>query len=157
MRASPLPVRAALPGPAVLGFVACGVVVRRSAFLEAGGFHGRFGIGGEEELLALDLAAAGWGLAYADDVVAHHHPAVSRDPARRRRVQVRNALWTSWLRHPAADALGGTGRACLAALRDPAARAGLAEAARGLHWVLAERRPVGAELAADLRLLRRAG
>ncbi|HZD00424.1 MAG TPA: glycosyltransferase [Actinomycetes bacterium] len=32
-------------------------VVRRSACLQAGGFHRRFGVGGEEELLAVDLAA----------------------------------------------------------------------------------------------------
>src|SRR4051794_32357037 len=74
MAASPLPTRADLPGPSVLGFLACGAVVRRSAFLEAGGFEARFGVGGEEELLAMDLAAAGWGLAYCKDVVAHHHP-----------------------------------------------------------------------------------
>src|SRR4051794_13332451 len=65
MAASPLP-GAGLPGPAVLGFVACGAVVRREAFLGVGGFEARFGIGGEEELLALDLAAAGWGLTYAE-------------------------------------------------------------------------------------------
>jgi hypothetical protein len=29
----------------VLGFIACGAVVRRSAFLEVGGFHARLGVG----------------------------------------------------------------------------------------------------------------
>jgi hypothetical protein len=62
MAASPL-AREGLPGPAVMGFLACGAVVRRSAFLEVGGFDGRLGIGGEETLLALDLAGAGWRLA----------------------------------------------------------------------------------------------
>jgi GT2 family glycosyltransferase len=47
MAASPL-ARDGLPGPAVMGFLACGAVVRRSAFLEVGGFDGRLGIGGEE-------------------------------------------------------------------------------------------------------------
>jgi N-acetylglucosaminyl-diphospho-decaprenol L-rhamnosyltransferase len=37
----------------VLGFVACGAVVRRSAFLEADGFHPRFEVGGEESILVL--------------------------------------------------------------------------------------------------------
>ena len=47
-----------------LGFLACSAVVRREAFLEAGGFSAVLHFGGEEELLALDLAAAGWGLGY---------------------------------------------------------------------------------------------
>ena len=47
------------------GFLGCAVVFRRSAFLAAGGFEARYLIGSEEEELALKLAAAGWGLAYA--------------------------------------------------------------------------------------------
>src|SRR4051794_26626930 len=45
MAASPLPAPPGLPGPAVLGFVACGAVVRREALLGCGGFHGRYGFG----------------------------------------------------------------------------------------------------------------
>lgn len=56
------------------------------------------GAGGEERLLALDLARAGWGLAYAEDVVAHHHPSPWRQPELRRRRMVRNDLWTAWAR-----------------------------------------------------------
>jgi GT2 family glycosyltransferase len=74
MAASPMPPAAGLPWPRVLGFVACGAVVRREAVLAVGGFDRHYGIGGEENQLALNLAAAGWWLAYAPDVVAHHHP-----------------------------------------------------------------------------------
>ncbi|HYT24884.1 MAG TPA: glycosyltransferase, partial [Actinomycetota bacterium] len=153
MAASPLPPAADLPGPPVLGFVACGAVVRRPAFLQAGGFHPRFGVGGEEELLAVDLAARGWGLAYVEEVVAHHHPSPSRDPAGRRRVQVRNALWSAWLRRPPSAVARQAARVLPAALREPAARAGVLEAVRGLPWVLRERRPVGPELEEALRAL----
>jgi GT2 family glycosyltransferase len=59
MRDSPLPSDMQLPGPPVLGFLACGAVARRSAVLACGGFHARFGFGGEEHLLAVDMAAAG--------------------------------------------------------------------------------------------------
>jgi hypothetical protein len=95
MADSPLQPADDLPGPPLLGFIACGAVVRRDAFLEVGGFDARLGVGGEEELLALDLAARGWGLAYVDEVVAHHYPSPSRDPADRRRLLVRNALWSA--------------------------------------------------------------
>lgn len=37
MEASPLGTSPGMPGPAVVGFVACGAVVRREAFLEVGG------------------------------------------------------------------------------------------------------------------------
>jgi GT2 family glycosyltransferase len=155
MASSPLAPAPDLPGRPVLGFVACGAVVRRSAFLQAGGFHRRFGVGGEEELLAVDLAAAGWGLAYVDEVVAYHHPSPSRDPAGRQRVQARNGLWTLWLRRPAGVALVRTLRALAEALasRGPGRRAGLAEALRGLPWVLRARRPLPRRVETDLRRL----
>ncbi len=41
MARSPLPVEAGLPGPRVLGFVACGAVVRRDAVIDVGGFYER--------------------------------------------------------------------------------------------------------------------
>src|SRR3954471_4137026 len=50
MAESPLPPDPSTPGAPVLGFIACGAVVRRSAFLEAGGFHPKLGLGGEETL-----------------------------------------------------------------------------------------------------------
>jgi GT2 family glycosyltransferase len=151
MAGSPLPPADDLPGPPVLGFVACGAVVRRAAFLQAGGFDRRLGIGGEEELLAVDLAAGGWGLAYVDEVVAYHDPSPSRDPHLRRRVQVRNALWSAWLRRPLPAAARRT--VCLAwpALCQPGSRSGVGEAVLGLPWVVRERRPVQPELETALR------
>jgi GT2 family glycosyltransferase len=153
MAHSPLPLAPDLPGPPVLGFVACGAVVRRAAFLEAGGFDVRLGVGGEEELLAVDLAARGWGLAYVDEVVAYHHPSPSRDPSGRRRVQLRNALWSAWLRRPFGGAARRTAHLAALAMYQPGAWAGVLLAMRGLPWVLRERRPVDRELEAALRTL----
>ena len=151
MARSPLGARDCLPGPRILGFVACGAVVRRSAFLGVGGFHPRLQTYGEETLLAVDLTAAGWLLAYVDDVVAHHHPAPERDHELRRRVEARNRLWFSWLRRPFAAALGATVPVVRAAVRDPATRLGTLDALRGARWVVRERRPVGRELELALR------
>jgi GT2 family glycosyltransferase len=153
MAHSPLGRAADLPGPSVLGFIACGVVVRRSAFLEVGGFHTRLGVGGEEELLAVDLAARGWGLAYVEEVVAYHHPSPSRDPSARRRVQVRNALWSAWLRRPLGGAARQTVHLAARAMRQPGAWSGILLALLGLPWVLRERHPVHPELEAALRTL----
>jgi len=128
MAASPLPDDDALPGPAVLGFVACGAAVRRDAFLAVGGFSDLLdGVGGEEGILAMDLAMAGWGLAYVDDIVTHHHPSAARDRDARRRSELVNGLVAAWLHRPASLAWGR-----LADLAEATA-AGDAVAARALQ------------------------
>jgi N-acetylglucosaminyl-diphospho-decaprenol L-rhamnosyltransferase len=154
MAASPLACDPALPGPGVLGFLACGAIVRRRAFLDAGGFHPRFGVGGEEALLSLDLAAAGWQQCYCADVVAHHQPATSnRDPTARRAREVRNALWVTWLRRRGIGLVRG-GLAAMRAAHDPPALArGVGQALGGLPWVLRERRALPRPVEAQQRLL----
>ncbi len=133
------------PGPAVSGFLACAVVFRREALLAAGGFEERFGLGGEEALLTMDLLAAGWTAAYADDVVAHHHPHPGDRPGRVR-VTVRNDLWTAWLRRP----LSVAARSTVGALA-PRHLGGLVDALAGSGWVLRERRPLPAPIERRLR------
>ncbi len=128
-----------LPGPRVSGFLACGVVVRREAFLSAGGFCERFLIGAEEALLAIDMDAAGWELCYAPDTVAIHapHPASRGE---RSSLLLRNQLWTSWLRMPAGRALRDTAGLLRAAGHDDTARRALISAVAGLPWALRARR-----------------
>ncbi|PZR55568.1 glycosyltransferase family 2 protein [Xylanimonas oleitrophica] len=100
LRASPLAADG-LPGPRLLGFVACGAVVRRTDFLAAGGFDPAVPFPGEEEVLTLRLAASGRALVYADHLVAHHHPSPSRhSPAARRRAVARSALTSALLLRP---------------------------------------------------------
>ncbi len=144
------PVAVESAGPLVLGFVACGAVVRREAYLQVGGFHPRYGVGGEEELLALDLAAAGWTCRYVDTVLAHHHPSPARDPARRRSVTTRNELWTAMLRRPRSSVVSLSTRRVVDGRRDPAVRRGVVAAMGGLGWVLRERRVVAPALEAEL-------
>jgi GT2 family glycosyltransferase len=127
-----------LPGPRVDGFLACGAVVRRSAFLAAGGFCERFLIGSEEELLAIDLRRRGWELCYAERLTAVHVPHLG-DRGPRSWLSLRNALWTSWLRQPPRRALGDTVTLAGAAVRQPLARRALLEALRGLPWAIAAR------------------
>ncbi|MEV1147909.1 glycosyltransferase, partial [Micromonospora sp. NPDC049799] len=87
MARAPLGTPTDAPGPSVLGFLACAVVLRRAAFRQVGGFTEKLRTYGEEALLAMDLAAAGWHLSYADEVVAHHLPLPSgRDAGARHRV-----------------------------------------------------------------------
>ncbi|GAA4574469.1 glycosyltransferase [Micromonospora coerulea] len=150
MAQAPLGTAPGAPGPAVLGFLACAVVLRRAAYRQVGGFAERLGTYGEEALLAMDLAAAGWRLAYVPELVAHHLPAATdRDPRTRRRIEARNRVLTAALRRP-----GRVVRAVVAETwRDPAGRAGLADAARELGWVLRQRRPLPAAVEADLATL----
>jgi GT2 family glycosyltransferase len=154
MAASPLP-HDGLPGPALIGFLAGAAVVRRCAFLEAGGYEPRFLIGGEEALLSLDLLARGWRISYAPQLTVHHYPSAQRDSALRRRLLRRNALWLAWLRLPARMVLADTLGACLAALRSREDALGVLAALRGLPWALARRKVIPAQLAGMAQLLRR--
>jgi len=155
MQRSPLPAEPDLPGSVVLGFLACAAVVRRSAYLEAGGFDPKLLVGGEEQLLAADLASAGWGLAYVDELIAHHHPSTVRDSRTRRRSGICNALWFAWLRRPAPIAARQTLRALGAASRDADARAVLIASLRALPWALRRRRVVPHQVEDRLQMLDR--
>jgi GT2 family glycosyltransferase len=151
MRDSPLGREPDLPGPSVLGFLACGTVVRREAYLQAGGFDPLLFFFGEEELLALDLAAAGWGLCYADGVVAHHHPQASaRDPGHRQQLAGRNRLLTALLRRP----WPVVARTALATLRQgPHGRRATGAALARMAPALSRRRPLPPALEAARRRL----
>jgi GT2 family glycosyltransferase len=129
-----------LPGPTVLGFLAFATVVRREAYLSAGGFDPVVFFRGEEERLAYDLAAAGWGLAYCADVVAHHHPESSRDTLSAELLAARNAALTAWMRRPLPVALARTAPLVRAAARGPAGRTALAQFAARLPRALRARR-----------------
>jgi GT2 family glycosyltransferase len=153
MAASPLLATPGLPGVPVLGFLCAATMVRRRPFLEAGGFERRFFLGGEEELLALDLAAGGWALAYVRDVVIHHHPSRRRDTARRRRLLLRNSIWCLWLRRPLRSALVRSVQRARPALADVALMPGLAAALAGLPWALRHRRVVPPVVEVGLRLI----
>jgi GT2 family glycosyltransferase len=152
MGQSPLAPAPDLPGRPVLGFLACGAVVRREAFLAAGGFHPRLGVGGEEWLLAIDLSVLGWGVAYVPEVVAHHHPPGGRDPGPRRVHQLRNQILCAWLRRRPATAFRVTA-AALASIGDREVRSAVTRAAGQLGWALRERRPVPRRLERDLMIL----
>lgn len=139
-------------GRPIVGFAACGAIVRREAFLEAGGFEQRLGVGGEETILALDLLRHGWQLAYVDQLTAYHRPSPIRDRAKRRQIEVRNALWSAWLRRPAASTLAETWRILTRSLRDQTVRAGFIEAAQGLPWVLPARDPIPTEIERQIKI-----
>ena len=152
MAVSPLGTPEDLPGPALLGFIACGAMVRTEAFTAAGGFDPVVRFPGEEERLALDLAAAGWGLAYVDEVTVHHHPSpVRQAPEVRQAALWRSRVLTAVMRLPTAD----VGRTVADALR--AGRPGLTGLRRALADLPAatrRRRVVPDSVLADLRLLR---
>ncbi len=157
MAKSPLPVGRDAAGPSVLGFVACGAVVRREAYLEVGGFSPVVFFFGEETVLAQDLMTAGWQLAYVDEVVARHDPgSVSGPRPDRERLATRNALLSLWMRRPAPVAVLQTVR-LLAERRSAAAAAGLFDAVRRSPAALADRSVLPASVERQVRLLERHG
>ncbi|MGY2065128.1 glycosyltransferase family 2 protein [Blastococcus sp. SYSU DS0619] len=144
------------PGPDVLSYPAFATVLSRDAYLAVGGFSPLLFFGGEEHLLALDLAAAGWRQCYADDVVAWHDPAGPPTvPPQRWALQTRNDLLVDWLRRPLPVALAATGRLARRSATDPAARAALRGWAGRLPAALRQRRPVPVELERRFALAQR--
>lgn len=127
--------------PRILGFVACGAVVRRSALLEVGGFSEIIFFPGEEDLVALDLTRAGWELVYAHDIVAHHDPQPSPARGNRGAKEARSRLLTAWLRRPLLAAVTITVEV-LARPPTPSAWRGLWGALRQLPAVRRERAPL---------------
>lgn len=156
MAQSPLPEIPGLEGARqVTGLMAGACVVRRQAFLLAGGYEPRLFIGNEERLLSLDLMAAGWTLAYVPQLLVHHHPSRLRDAPGRRRLLLRNALWCAWMRRPWASAWYETTTQLAVAARDPPLLAALAGALAGLPWALRRRRVI--PRAVESQLLRLEG
>jgi GT2 family glycosyltransferase len=155
MAASPLGTPGDLPGPALLGFIACGALVRTEAFTAVGGFDPVVRFPGEEERLALDLTAAGWAISYVDSVTVHHHPSQARhSPAERQAAIWRSRLLTTVMRLPWADVV----RTVRAAVADgDSGWAGVRHALPDLPAALRSRRVVPQSVLADLRRLGKRG
>ncbi|SDS32509.1 glycosyltransferase family 2 protein [Actinopolymorpha singaporensis] len=154
-RDSPMGRATDLPGPTVRGFLACSAVVRRSAFLHVGGFNDLLFFMGEETMLAYDLMAAGWGVAYVEEVTAHHHPAPSRGPSSQRlAMEERNSVLTAWMRRPVKVALQATTAklAASAVTRHPS-RGALPQALRRLPSALRQRSVLPEAVEAQVRLV----
>ncbi|MEU0335939.1 glycosyltransferase [Streptomyces sp. NPDC006193] len=155
LAASPLPPEPDLPGRPVLGFLGCACVVRREAFLGVGGYHPVLFFGGEETLLAYDLAAAGWGVAYEPTLCAHHHPE-DRGRTGRPSLVRRNHVLTACLRRPWPVALrAGADLALAAAAGRPGARRALKETLVRFPAALARRRTLPPHVEHAARLLDR--
>lgn len=150
---SALGTRRDLPGPSVLGFLACSAIVRVDAFTAAGGFSPVLHFRGEEQLLALDMAAQGWDLCYCADLVALHQPSRTRPRSAAQDARsLRNAVLTTWLRRPPALCLGSAADLLRSSVRDPEHARAAIEAVARIPRVITQRRqlPRQVELAARM-------
>lgn len=145
--------RPELPGYRILSFLEGVSILRRSAFEEVGGFDARLLVGGPEEHLAADLLAAGWELRYVPDVRARHVPDHAHPSATIRRLGLRNTLWFAWGRRPPAAALRWTIHVVRSSPANATTILGVASALRELPRVLRERRPLPADVEAEMALL----
>jgi hypothetical protein len=92
-----------LPGPSLIGYIACASVFRTSLYRAFGGYGPRLFIGGEETLVSLDVLSSGFAIVYVEELVLHHFPSPLRDSALRRRMVARHA-WVAWIRLPLREA-----------------------------------------------------
>jgi GT2 family glycosyltransferase len=143
MQASPLP-NEALPGPALVGYMAGACVFRASVFRELGGYEPRLFIGGEESLVSLDVLDRGEAIVYCDALTVTHHPSPARDASLRRRMLARNAALVGWLRLPLGEAIAASVRALAVQAREGAFARDAMGLVAGIAWALRRRRVVGA-------------
>lgn len=139
---SPLTPMVAMPGPAILGFLGCGNIVRKEAFVQVGGYNDHIYFSGEEELLGIDMAAAGWGLTYCQDIVGRHYPSKSRNMPRRDRMSARNVIQAAWMRRSWRHALTRTTRMIGYAASRPDKALGIVQGLLRLPVALRHRRVV---------------
>ena len=148
--------RPASPAAPLLSFIACGAIVRRAAVLEAGGFDARLGIGGEEELLAWDLAARGWLMSYVPGgrsrtTTRRRRPAAG--PSGASRGDPQHAVDDVAAPAPRAPRRGGR-RASSCGCRATATRSGRwRRPSAGCPWLHRERRVLPAEVERRVRML----
>jgi GT2 family glycosyltransferase len=142
--------------PAGIDDPICEELVGTPLHAEGGGFERRLLIGGEEELLAIDLRMSGWQLVYLPEARIHHHPSTARDPHLRRRQGIRNHLWLIWLRRPWRSALRRSWSLMRRSPRDLHTARAVGAALMGVPWVLRNRRCLPANLEQQQQLLDRA-
>lgn len=143
-----------LPGPSILGFLACAAIVRRTAFTAAGGFSEILHFRGEEELLALDMATLGWDLCYCAALTAFHQPSsVRATTAAQDARSLRNAVLTTWLRRPLVPCARATATLIKAAAQDRDHARAAVEALRRLPAVARQRRPLPGDVESALARL----
>lgn len=151
---SPLGHDPGLPGPSVLGFLACSAIVRKTAFEAVGGFSRLLHFRGEEQLLAWDLAAAGWDLCFCADLTAFHQPSAHRaTSAAQDARELRNVALMTWLRRPLLQCVDASAALLRSAVRDGDHARALGQAVRLLPAALASRRPLPVEVEQAVRSL----
>ncbi len=147
--------RPGLPGHRILSFLEGVSIVRRSAYEAVGGFDPRMGVGGPEEHLAADLLAAGGELRYVPWVRAYHQPEHKQPSQLVRGLGLRNALWFAWGRRPLAPAVRWTLHLVRSSPASKATLFGVCQALWELPGIVRERRPLPADVEADMALLDR--
>jgi glycosyltransferase involved in cell wall biosynthesis len=151
---SPLGWNSCLPGPSILGFLSCSAIVRKAAFEGAGGFSPILHFRGEERLLALDLAALGWDLCFAKELLAYHLPSPTRPSnAAQNARSLRNDVLTTWLRRPLPQCVKAGVALARAGVGDVEHAKAAAEAIRLLPSVARERRRLPTDVEQSLRIL----
>jgi GT2 family glycosyltransferase len=151
---SPLGTDPALPGPSILGFLACSSMVRASAFEAVGGFSPIIHFRGEEQLLAWDLASHGWDLCFCDRLVAFHQPSTQRPSSSAQNARMlRNTVLTTWLRRPVRHCVRAAARLAWAATKDRDHAGAMVEAVRAVPAVLSARHRLPADVERTVQML----
>ena len=82
-------------------YVNCASAIRRSVFLDLGGYPAEFRIAYDEPDFALRCTAAGWQVRHETSLtIRHHYSGVMRNGLRMHQIHARNELWSVLMRCP---------------------------------------------------------
>lgn len=153
MAGLPVVPNSSLPGPSVLVMHTGASIVRRSAYVRAGGFDPMLDLGLEEKLLAYDLAAQGWELCYVHSVRAYYaSAAAATKQLRSRRVALRDEVVVAWIRRPMRECFRATATLSRRATHDGAALLALLGVVRRFAWAMVERNLLPADIEHRIRM-----
>lgn len=83
-------------------YVNCAAAIRRSVFLELGGYPAQFRIAYDEPDFALRCVCAGWQVRFETGLtIRHHYSGAQRSELRMHQTHARNELWSVLMRCPA--------------------------------------------------------
>ncbi len=140
MDPSPLPNARKYPGQPLINFLSGASIVRKEAFLAAGGFKSTRFFSGEEELLSCDMLEEGWHLTYIPELIVHYRPFADNVHSIRKAKVARNILWFTWIRRPLLSSLHKTFQLLSKFSWSSFSISGFFDSVKSVPWVIRNRR-----------------
>jgi N-acetylglucosaminyl-diphospho-decaprenol L-rhamnosyltransferase len=152
MAQSPLPDEHGLLGKVLMSYMAGASIMRKTAYIQSGGYDYRFFMGAEEETLAWKMARRGWQMRYLSSIVCYHYPSL-QNFQNMRHWGLRNTIVNAWLHRPLPSAIRWTAKKLWGAPKNVTILKALKLLVGDIGWIMRERSVMDPKLEAALQTL----